>query len=1216
MEARHNRLQAVDTSRYVLHHLIEIDRVCDRYEATLADGQACEACLLHADVCLESVDRRLRLLELAEAPSARHLLLTDLTHSPPLVAIERAGQPATQALADHASPSASAGQLILCLVHTLQRCHQVGLFVSELNLAMLSWSSDGQWKVDLTGLRSDRIASTDSESLLDSAGDILALGNLVRSLTAQSGLFSDGEAQRWDALFADCLVAEPLDRPTMSQLAARLSQDASCSFSYASGSQNVPSLAGHGRSSQAFDVTSDFDTVPVATTSGQAATAALDPSATPSSGQTSFFLALAAGSRIGRYTIETRLGVGGMGAVYRARDQVDQSLVAIKVLNRQVARDSNAAARFAKEARMLAKANNPYVASLFDVNSEGEVPFMAFEYVDGGSLGELLKAGEALDEKLALALIADAVRGLAIAHKRGIIHRDIKPDNVLLTRAARDWAQEIRSRGDANSSSPAPPLGPIYAKVSDFGLARTLQQSESLAVTNDGTILGTPMYMSPEQCKGQPAGYASDVYSVGVTLFQMLTGQPPFEADTHVALMNQHCHQPPPALKQLRPQLPEPVVAVVEKCLAKNPDARYANAAELLVDLENLLHGEPTSLRLHPPVLSLQDRSALRFEHSWELKSSPAELWPYVSNTDRINHAIGLPAVNYTTRQDSTGAKQRLGEATIACQKIRWQEHPYEWIEGKRLSVLREFADGPFQWFANIVELQPSFGGGTRLTQSLIVSPRNWLGRKFARFQLGSKSRESFGRVYHHIDHYLQQSQLSAVGQDPFAERTELTPAGHKKLQVRLEHLREQGIDPIVVDTLGQFLEHASDLEVARIRPLAFAERFRLDSKHTINAFLIGSRCGLFTLLWDILCPTCRISASTQETLATLKDHGYCEACDIRYALDLSQSVELVFRAHPELRDVETRTYCIGGPAWSKHVVAQIRLARGERFACELELSAGSYLLRGPNLGFTVNMHVGHSSNLSSVELSLTRPPQLRTPIPLQVGSQVVHLNNDSGQDQQVRLERTASRHDALSAAQASTLAMFRELFPDQVLSAEQIVSVMVITLMRVELHGVHELYRSRGDAQAFSQIRGELEKVLQVVKDAGGAVVKTIGEGILASFASPPRAVAAALKLHPMSQREQTSLPLSVAIHSGPVMAATLDDRLDYFGTTLQCLARMIALAPPHSILASDSITQGEDVRALLKESGVPIELFASSASEREPNLSGVVVHRLQAPA
>jgi serine/threonine protein kinase len=212
--------------------------------------------------------------------------------------------------------------------------------------------------------------------------------------------------------------------------------------------------------------------------------------------------------------------------------------------------------------------------------------------------------------------------------------------------------------------------------------------------------------MSPEQCRGQPVDSRSDIYSLGATLFHLIAGCPPFDGDSHVVVINKHCHESPPSLKQFRPEVSDATAAVVEKCLAKSPNARYADAGELQADIERLLGGEPTSMVLHP---STPDTAGevLEFRFTCELGASPAQLWPYVSNTDRVNHALGLPAVRFTTRVDPKFGVQRFAETKIAGQRLVWQEHPYEWIEGRRMSVLREFSTGPFAWFVNIVELTP-----------------------------------------------------------------------------------------------------------------------------------------------------------------------------------------------------------------------------------------------------------------------------------------------------------------------------------------------------------------------------------------------------------------------------------------------------------------------------------------------------------------------------
>ena len=163
-----------------------------------------------------------------------------------------------------------------------------------------------------------------------------------------------------------------------------------------------------------------------------------------------------------------------------------------------------------------------------------------------------------------------------------------------------------------------------------------------------------------------------------------------------------------------------------------------------------------------------------------------------------------------------------------------------------------------------------------------------------------------------------------------------------------LDELAARGIDLAIVERLGHFLEQAPDPEVARIRPLALAQRWGVDGDSLVAACLHGAREGLLVLLWDLLCPICRISSEIKDTLRAIADHGHCPACNLDYPLDFASSVELVFRVHPEIRSVDLGTYCIGGPAHFPHVLAQVRVAGGERIELALELPEGSYRVRGP----------------------------------------------------------------------------------------------------------------------------------------------------------------------------------------------------------------------------------------------------------------------------
>jgi serine/threonine protein kinase/class 3 adenylate cyclase len=876
--------------------------------------------------------------------------------------------------------------------------------------------------------------------------------------------------------------------------------------------------------------------------------------------------------RLGRFQLYEQLGEGAVGAVFRAVDTINGTEVAIKILNERTAQNPATLRRLIKEARMLAKADSPFVARLIESNHDSGIHYLALEFVAGGTLTSVIRSGRPISETKALRIILDVARGLAVAHRESVFHRDIKPDNILLTRAGAHFVQSEHTGDDSPD---------LLAKLSDFGLARSMDHSESMAMTRDGAILGTPLYMSPEQCRGIAADARSDLYSLGATLFHLLAGRPPFPGDSHVVVMNAHCNEALPSLRQLCPGVSEACVIVVEKCLSKNADARYETAELLVADLERLLHGEPTSIGIHPQAPSSDGVDVFQHEFSCELKSSPEQLWPYVSHTDRINHALGLGSVSYTTHRHPERGVERIAEARVAGQKMSWQEHPYEWVEGRRLSVLREFSSGPFVWFMNIVELTPISGGGTRLTQTFRAVPKGWAGRMICRFELARRSPKAFKKVYQQIDEFLQRG--AQAGADAFGAKAAITAGGKRRLEQRVEAVASAGTDPAVVETLRQFLENASDLEIARIRPLVFADRFQLPPDEVVRTCLLGAKEGLLLHLWDILCPSCRIPADVQETLASLKDHAYCPACDLKYDIDFASSVELIFRAHPEVRQAETKTYCIGGPAFSAHVVAQIRLAPGERFDLEVALSEGSYRLRGPQLPFTIDLTVSAGRGATRSEFSMLRPPLPGSVPVFRAGRQVMSLDNATGQSLLVKLERTAGRSRALTAAAASALPLFRDLFPNDVLAPGQIVSITSVTLLLADLCNASELYDAIGDGQAFGKIRSQLVHMDESVRVSGGAVVKLPGEGLLAVFQNTSAAVQAALRI--MKQPSKQQLQRKVVINQGSAMVTTLNDRLDYFGATVSRTRQLLDMASPDELLMPARLALDEDIKPLLAE-------------------------------
>ncbi len=1140
---------------YELISPIRSGRMWSSFVASAGGESLVELRVLDTDLVSETVQRRelhrLQLLAIVEHPGLRKIIDLVPDHVPPFVVVERLNLPIAE------GTDGCGVQDCHRLFDALACAHRFGVVAGPFSVADVRPRAARDWILDLTdartqcddaGILAPEQRSGNANNSADPAGDVYSLSAILT--TCVQSLSNSGVTDRTKLLrlLARGMATAPDARLTAEQLARELSALAATHL-------------------QQRDVVQEHSSQFAGTMIPDSSVESPFSQTLSESGSSEMLAKIPA--QLGRFVLHERIGAGAAGTVYRATDCSNNENVALKILNATVAQNPSMLRRFTREARLLAQVGSPYVARLLDANSDQGLHFLAIEFISGGTLSTAMRNSGRLDERKSLRLILDVVSALTVAHQQSIIHRDIKPENILLTTVGQlflDMPEPSNPTGGDSGFNDAIP----FVKLSDFGLARADASSESMAVTQDGAILGTPLYMSPEQCRGTAADTRSDIYSVGATLFHMLAGRPPFEGDNAVVLMNAHCHDPVPSLRQLRAEISDGCIAVVEKCLAKNPDARYSDAAALLADLERLLHGEPTSMVLHPATPATNGLDVLEFPFTCDLSASPGQLWPFISNTDRVNHALGLPTVSYTTRTDPARGVERFAESRISGQKLVWQEHPYEWIEGRRLSVLREFSTGPFLWFMNIIEMQSTSGGGTRVNQTLKVVPRNWFGRLLAKLIVGRNTPKSFRRVYRQIDDWLSRPENAKSSADAFGTTAAMTATGRTRLSERLEHLTQRRIDPAVVETLRQFLEHASDPEVARIRPLMFAERFQLPPRDVIDACLFAAKEGILTLLWDILCPSCRIPADVQETLATLKDHGYCPSCDLRYEIDFANSVELIFRSHPEIRTAETRTYCIGGPAFSAHVVAQTRLMPGERFEMELLLTEGSYRLRGPQLPFAVDIRVSAATGVTRFELPLLRPPLPNSVPTLRHGNQVLTLFNNTTRELQVRLERTADRSMALTAAAVASMPVFREMFPHEVLAPGQIVSVTNITLLMAEICGANELYQSLGDGPAFGKIRTRLLQVDETIKSHGGAIVKIVGDGVLATFQDSESAIGAITAL--LSSANEP-LSLRMALHRSSALVTTLNDRLDYFGEALHLLRTMLQMAEANELILTASV-------------------------------------------
>jgi adenylate cyclase len=597
---------------------------------------------------------------------------------------------------------------------------------------------------------------------------------------------------------------------------------------------------------------------------------------------------------------------------------------------------------------------------------------------------------------------------------------------------------------------------------------------------------------------------------------------------------------------------------------------------------------------------------------------APAPLvWALVADTNRFDRASGLVAGHYRFKDQPDGTRELVATAKQSGFTIEWVEPSYDWLEGRFVRGSRRFVQGPAKAGGFSVELTPDPDAPETST---IVQARAWVaGDGFmgfiARMIMRPKFKAALRKYLDAIQDVLTKSKVTyAWAKEPpaaAARRALLTsstdeitsgvktPNRDADFDFRARRFAQSPIDKKLREKLLDLLRTKPDEEVASIRPFEVAHAWSEDRREVLRAFLHAARAGLVELQWQINCPSCRVGASTAGSLDQVERRAHCDACNIGYDLDFGEHVEAIFKISPSIRKVETAVYCASSPWFRPHVYGQMTAPSGETVERTCALPPGSILIRTLRHGRRAIIDIDGKApekllvRVDDDALTVERSGEVA------IGKDTtLTIVSKAAQQEILLVERTGWSADIVLGSVITTFPDFLDLFATEAPAAGVELSVSALTLLFSDLTGSTALYERVGDARAFAIVEQHFRDMERAIAENNGAIIKTMGDAVMATFASPSDALRAALQMVAECERAHGELGLHVklGLHEGACLAVRANDKLDFFGTTVNVAARLQAQAHGSEVVIAESLLQHEEVASIVREKKLPTRPFEAS--------------------
>ena len=569
------------------------------------------------------------------------------------------------------------------------------------------------------------------------------------------------------------------------------------------------------------------------------------------------------------------------------------------------------------------------------------------------------------------------------------------------------------------------------------------------------------------------------------------------------------------------------------------------------------------------------------FNWQWDIKSSPEAIWSLAADTNRFNRDTGQPEVELLTNVKGT----KLARMKLPILRIEWEEEPFEWTYPYSFGIARRYRKGPLDEMRVNARFDPLPEGGTRISYQSIFVTGSLLAQLGIPFGIGVIAKNRFERAFRKYDAIIQRGE--SVNEMP--RRRALSSGGRARFKSQSEAVMKQGTNPELVNRLEDFLDHADELSIQRIRPYALADAWKTNRRAVLEMFLRATRAGIVDMSWDLLCPSCRGITEGHSNLADVHGDSHCNTCQIDFRANFDHNIEVVFRPNASVRAIDyAAAFCVGSPQLQPHVVMSQSLSPLRSLPVDVQLEPGRFTMRASNASGSVSIFAD-ADGASQADLRVTQygwPPEEQRVSLLPT----LNLINATDADSTFQLERTSWGDQAATAADVTALQVFRDLFATEVIRPGEEISVGSITLMLTDLRESTRLYRRIGDAPAFGRVREHFQLLEDEIAAEGGAIVKTMGDSVMAAFRHPIAAMRAMWKAQvKIMERGEPMLWLKAGMHKGPCIVVNLNDRLDYFGSTVNIAARLPNFSQGGELIFTEEIYKDPEVQEFLTQNLKP---------------------------